>query len=81
MTIRLNNQDELNELMDLFEKLNLIYNIDRDDRRPSSLKVSAGYFLFPSEIFVRDGMFGWGEYGRVLPIGYLEGKPINYVLQ
>lgn len=81
MTIRLNNQDELNKLMDIFEKLNLIYDIDKDDRRPSALKVSVGYFLFPSNIYVRDGMFGWGEYGRVLPIDYLEGKPINYVLR
>lgn len=81
MTIYLNNQGELNKLMDIFEKLNLIYDIDTDDRRPSALKVSAGYFLFPSNIYVRDGMFGWGRYGRVLPIDYLEGKPINYVLR
>lgn len=81
MTIRLNNQDDLNKLMDIFEKLNLIYDIDTGDRSPSSLKVSARYFLFPSNIYVRDGMFGWGAYGRMVPIDHLEGKPINYVLR
>lgn len=81
MTIRLNNQGELNKLMDIFEKLNLIYAIDAYDRRPSSLKMSVGYFLFPSNMYVRDGMFGWGEYGRMVPIDHLEGKPINYVLR